>query len=240
MSNTKGAATPPKLGRVQQFKQAYDLTRRTDKLLPLWLLGSFLLGAAVGGVLMWLIPPSGGWLDITLTVFGALMFGTMAALLVFSRRAQASVYDQMDGRMGAAGAMLQGTLRRGWKTDLAVAFTKQQDVVHRVVGPPGIVLVGEGNVNRLRPLMTTERRKLERVVAETPVHEIVVGDAEGQIPLRQVVKSVTKLPKAVKPAQMTDILSRLKAFDATRSSIPLPKGPVPTSMKGLRGNLRGR
>jgi hypothetical protein len=39
---------------------------------------------------------------------------------------------------------------------------------------------------------------------------------------------------------MTDILNRLKALDATRSSIPLPKGPVPTSMKGLRGNLRGR
>jgi hypothetical protein len=49
-----------------------------------------------------------------------------------------------------------------------------------------------------------------------------------------------KLPKAVKPAEMTDILNRLKALDANRPAIPMPKGPVPTSMKGLRGNLRGR
>jgi hypothetical protein len=39
---------------------------------------------------------------------------------------------------------------------------------------------------------------------------------------------------------MTDILNRLKALDAQRSSIPVPKGPIPTSMKGMRGNMRGR
>jgi hypothetical protein len=36
------------------------------------------------------------------------------------------------------------------------------------------------------------------------------------------------------------VLNRLKALDASRSNIPLPKGPVPTSMKGLRGQMRGR
>ena len=39
---------------------------------------------------------------------------------------------------------------------------------------------------------------------------------------------------------MTDILNRLKALDANRSSIPIPKGPIPTSMKGSRQNMRGR
>ena len=34
---------------------------------------------------------------------------------------------------------------------------------------------------------------------------------------------------------MTDVLDRLKALDAERPNIPLPKGPVPTSMKGMRG-----
>jgi hypothetical protein len=48
------------------------------------------------------------------------------------------------------------------------------------------------------------------------------------------------MPKALKPAQMTDILQRIKALDANRSNIPMPKGPVPTSMKGMRGNMRGR
>jgi hypothetical protein len=132
-------------------------------------------------------------------------------------------------------------LRRGWRTEPAIAFDKQQDVVHRVVGPPGIVLIGEGtSANRLRQLMVTERRKHERVAAETPIHEVVCGNGEGEVPLPKLVRHVQKLGKSVKPAEMTDILNRLKALDATRSSIPLPKGPVPTSMKGLRGNLRGR
>jgi hypothetical protein len=128
-------------------------------------------------------------------------------------------------------------LRRGWKVEPGIAFNRQQDVAHRLVGPPGIVLIGEGNPNRLRPLLTSERRKHERVVSEATITEIVVGDAEGQVPLRRLVKHVTKLPKTLKPAEMTDVLARLKALDATRSNIPLPKGPIPTSMKGARQNM---
>jgi hypothetical protein len=88
--------------------------------------------------------------------------------------------------------------------------------------------------------MTAERRKHERVASEVPIHEVVCGNGEGQVPLPKLVKHVQKLGKSVKPAEMTDILNRLKALDATRSNIPLPKGPVPTSMKGMRGQMRGR
>ena len=35
-------------------------------------------------------------------------------------------------------------------------------------------------------------------------------------------------------------LTMRRALDANRSNIPLPKGPVPTSMKGMRQNMRGR
>jgi hypothetical protein len=112
--------------------------------------------------------------------------------------------------------------------------------VHRLVGPPGIVLIGEGNPNRLKALITSERRKHERVVAETTITDIVVGNGPGEVPLRKLVRHVSKLPRTLKPAQMTDVLARLKALDANRSNIPLPKGPVPTSMKGARQNMRGR
>jgi hypothetical protein len=145
----------------------------------------------------------------------------------------------MEGQPGAAAAALR-MLRRGWKTDPAVAFTKHQDVVHRVVGPPGIVLIGEGNPNRLKALMAAERRKHERVATDVPIHEVICGNDEGQVPLPKLVRHVSKLGRQVKPAEMTDILNRLKALDANRSNIPLPKGPLPTSMKGSRGNLRGR
>jgi hypothetical protein len=172
-------------------------------------------------------------------IFGVLI-GILGVLIVFGRRAQRAAISQIEGKPGAAAAAL-GMLRRGWKTDPAIAITKQQDVVTRVVGPPGIVLIGEGNPNRLRPLLSSERRKHERVASETPIHEVIVGYDPGQVPLAKLTRHVTKLGKRdLKGAQMTDVLMRIKALDANRSTIPMPKGPIPTSMKGMRGNLRGR
>ena len=112
--------------------------------------------------------------------------------------------------------------------------------MHRVVGPPGIVLVGEGNPHRLKTLLANERRKHERVASETPIHEVVGGNGEGEVPLPKLSAHVTKLGRNIKPAEMTDVLQRLRALDANRSTMPIPKGPVPTSMKGARGNMRGR
>jgi F0F1-type ATP synthase assembly protein I len=229
---------PEKMNRRQQFVATYRMARQSDRWLGLWLLGAFVLGAAIGFGVFWFLP-GGGPIGLIIAVVGGLLLGLLAALIVFGRRAQRSAYRQMEGRPGAAGQAL-GTLRKGWKTDPMIAFNKQQDVVHRVVGPPGIVLVGEGNPNRLRGMLTNERRKHERVASEVPIHEVVCGNGEGQVPLPRLVKHVSKLGRNVKPADLTDVLNRLKALDASRSSIPMPKGPVPTSMKGLRGQMRGR
>ena len=229
---------PEKMSRRQQFVETYRMAKKSDPRIGLWLIGSFLVAAAIGFTIFWLLPGD-GTIGIIISSVGALMFGTLTALIVFGRRAQKAAYNQMEGQPGAAAAALR-MLKRGWKTDPAVAFTRQQDVVHRVVGPPGIVLIGEGNINRLRPLLTGERRKHERVIADTPIHEIVVGREPGQVPLNKLARSVTKLGRQVKPAQMTDILNRLKALDANRSALPVPKGPVPTSMRGQRQNTKGR
>ena len=115
-----------------------------------------------------------------MAIVGGVLFGTLAALIIFGRRAQKSAYAQMEGQRGASGAALR-MLRRGWKTyEEPVAVTKQMDVVYRVVGPPGIVLIGEGSSpNRLRQLMVSERRKHERVASEIPIHEVVVRQRRG-------------------------------------------------------------
>ena len=239
--DTKKSATTgtaPETSRLKQLRETYRMTKKSDRLVGLWVLLAFLLAGAAGFVLFMVLPGE-GVLEWVLATLGGLMFGLLAALIVFGRRAQKAAYSQMEGQPGAAAAALR-MLRRGWRSDPMVAFNKQQDVVHRVVGPPGIVLIGEGNPHRLRQLMTNERRRHERVASETPIHEVVCGNDAGQVPLPRLVRHITKLGRAVKPAEMTDILNRLKALDAQRSNIPLPKGPIPTSMKGLRGNMRGR
>jgi hypothetical protein len=213
----------------------YQMTRKTDKRLGLILLGVFLVtGALAFAAFYFLIP--GSWI---FTLITAIMFGLLAALVVFGRRAQKAQYAQIEGQPGAAAAAL-GQLRRGWKVEPGIAFNRQQDLVHRVVGPPGIVLVGEGNPGRLKALLATERRKHERVTSETPIHEIVSGDSPGAVPVPKLSRHVTKLGRSIKPAEMTDVLQRLKALDANRPNIPVPKGPMPTSMKGARQNMRGR
>ncbi|GCD88662.1 DUF4191 domain-containing protein [Nocardioides sp. LS1] len=234
----KAPTDPEKMSRRRQFVETYRMAKKTDPRLGLLLVVAFLVAAVVGFAVFWFLP-GGGVIGLVIAIVGAILFGSLAALIVFGRRAQKAAYGQMEGQPGAAAAALR-MLKRGWRTDPAVAFTKQQDIVHRVVGPPGIVLIGEGNPNRVRQLLAGERRKHERVVSDAPVHEIVCGNGEGEVPLPKLARHVQKLGRSVKPAEMTDILNRLKALDANRSAIPMPKGPVPTSMKGMRGNMRGR
>ncbi|CAM3852146.1 DUF4191 domain-containing protein [Nocardioides zeicaulis] len=231
------ATTPT--SRRGQIMQTYQMAKRSDPRLGLILFATFVVAALVGFGLLTLLPGS-GVLSLVLSIIGAFLIGLLAALLLFGRRAQNAAYTQMEGQPAAAAGALQ-MLRRGWKVDPVVGFTKQQDVVHRVVGPPGIVLVGEGSSpSRVKQLLATERKKHERVAYEVPIHEVVCGRGDGEVPLPKLVRHVQKLGRSVKPAEITDILQRLKALDAQRGKLPLPKGPVPTSMKGMRSQQRGR
>ena len=230
----KDAAAPEKEGRLKQIALVYKMTKKTDPRIGLILLGVFVVATAIAYGVFYLVP--GPWpLDLATSV----LIGVLSALILFGRRAQKSQYAQIDGQPGAAAAVL-GQLKRGWKVDPGIAFNRQQDLVHRVVGPPGIVLVGEGNPTRLKSLLANERRKHERVASETPIFEVVSGTGAGAVPVPKLSRHVTKLGRNIKPSEMTDVLQRLRALDANRSNMPIPKGPVPTSMKGARGNMRGR
>lgn len=225
-------AAPPK-GRVRQIAQAYRITKQQDKRIGWVLLAWFLVvGLLVGTLAWWLVHPVFG------VVLGILS-GLIAVLVVFGRRAERAAYAQVEGQAGAAAGALQ-MLRKGWVVKPAIGFTKNQDVVHRVVGRPGVVLVGEGQPSRVRHLLVAEKKKHARLAGAVPVYDIVVGDGDGAVPLPKLVKHIQKLPKNIRPAEMTELVQRLRALDAMRPQAPLPKGPMPTSAKGARRMMQGR
>jgi len=229
---------PSQMSRTQQVVESWKLTRQTDPaVLPLTA-GAFIVGAVVGFVVFWILPGTGilGWV---LSVIGAVLVGAVLALLIFGRRAQAAAYKRIDGQPGAAAGALN-MLRRGWTSTPAVGFNKNQDVVHRVIGPPGVVLVGEGSSgSRVRALLATERTKHQRVLPDYPITEIVCGNGPDEVPLPKLVAKVSRMKRQVSPSEITDIINRLKALDAQRGTLPMPKGPMPTSMKGMRKQMRG-
>ena len=151
------------------------------------LLGVFLLSGAfvtfVAGV--WLSR----WIGVPLGV----MTGLMVTMIVFGRRVEKAAYAQVEGQAGAAAAALQ-MLRRGWDVKPAIAFTKNQDVVHRVVGRPGIVLVGEGNPHRVRNLLAVERKKHARLADASRSPRWSRATTRGGARAK-LVRHVQKLPK---------------------------------------------
>ena len=235
MSNS--VPTPAK-GRLGQMRQAYQITKRSDRNIGLILLLTFLVVGGAFAALGYFLFGT-GWIGLTITIVFGLLTGILGVLIVFGRRAEKAAYAQVEGQRGAAAGALQ-MLRRGWEVKPAVSFNKNQDVVHRIVGRPGIILVGEGSPNAVRGLIAAEVKKHARVGGESvPVTGIIVGKDEGQVPLTKLVKHVQKLPKKIKPAQMAELVYKLKALDAMRPAAPMPRGPVPTSMKGNRKAMRG-
>ena len=211
---------PSRREKWGQLKVAFAMTRKADsRMLPL-AIGTFVITLALFVLIGVLINH-----PVYVGIIG-LPIAALATAVVFGRRVQKTAFTQVEGQLGAGAAVLQN-MRGNWRVTPAVGFTKEQDLLHRVIGRPGIVLVGEGHPGRVRGLIVAEKRALARVVGETPVYDVVVGDAEGQIPLKGLEKHFLRLPRNIKPAQVNALETRLKALRGS-SPMPIPKGPMPT------------
>ncbi|HUS22022.1 MAG TPA: DUF4191 domain-containing protein [Aeromicrobium sp.] len=231
-------ATEMPKGRLRQLIQAYRITKKGDPTLPLRLLAWFVVVGGIGAMAM-LVLFNRDLVGIVIAVVFGLMSGLLAVLIVLGRRAEHAAYAQIEGQPGAAAGALQ-MLKRGWDVKPAVAFTRNQDLVHRVIGRPGVVLVGEGNPSRVKQLLATEKTKHQRIASDdAPVHTIVVGNGDGEVKLTKLVRHVQKMKKEIQPATQTAIMQKMKALDAMRPAAPMPRGPMPTSAKGARRQMRG-
>jgi hypothetical protein len=215
-----------------RVRMAFTVTRKNDRLLLPLLIGTFVL---VTGGLIGVGFAIGHWLSFL--IFGVL-FGVLATLIVFGRRASRAAYTEIEGRPGAAGSVLNG-LRGAWRVQLGVSFTRNQDLVHLAVGRPGIVLVGEGSPHRVQQLLIQEKRRYARAAPDVPVYDISVGDGAGQVSIRRLQSHLTKLPRNMKPARVRELDNRLRALGG---GPPIPKGPMPQPgriPKGARRGMRG-
>jgi hypothetical protein len=211
--------------RIRQIRAAFKQLREVDnKAIVLILLGGTL--GLLLGVGFALLMPIGIW---AMPIFG-LMFGTLGALVVFNRRLQKAQYAAIEGQPGAAAAVLNN-LRGQYFVTPAVAVNAKQDMVHRVIGRCGVVLVGEGSGQRVKGLLAKERKRLKRVVGDTTITTLVVGDNSGQISLKKLQSTVTKLPRELKKQEVPRLERKLKPLDP---GAPVPKGIDPMAVVGRK------
>jgi hypothetical protein len=222
----KAARAEKRAGRRETWRnvrQAFTLTRRNDpRLIPYLIIAGVLTAAVVYFVVSLFAGP---YLPIPIAVLA----GAVVALLVFSRRAQTSMYSQAEGTPGAAAWVLQNNLRGDWRATPTVAGTSQLDAVHRLVGRPGVVLVGEGAPHRVRGLIAQEKKRVARVAGDTPIYDVIVGTDDGEVPLRRLNNYLFKLPRNLSKEQVSALDKRLQALGGGKP--PLPGGPMPTGAK---------
>src|SRR6266699_1335763 len=211
---TADQATP---GRLRQIGMVAGLIRKSNpRALPIVaasgvaVLALFALAGLLTGTAALLIP-----LGVPL--------GLMTAMIIFGRFAQSAQYAAVAGQPGAAAAIVQ-SMRGNWMVTPAIAGNRNMDIVHRVVGKPGVILIGEGSPNGLASLLSAEKRKIARIAYAVPITELQVGDEKGQIPVRQLQRTLMKMNRELKPAAVNDLNSRLKALP---SSLQAPRGPMP-------------
>ena len=233
----KASTDPADMGRLRQIGRAYQVTHEYDKPLPFLLLGAFLLPIVLGVVIALLTD-----VPLLYLILLSVLVGILLAMIMLVQRAKAGTYKRYAGQAGSAEVAL-GMLPKQWISSPVIAANRSKDVVHRTLGPGGLVLIGEGESGRVRQLLASEVKKHERVAYGITVTTIVMGDKPGQVPLSKLADHIRKLPKTLPPNQVTDIKLRLRALDAVRPTIPLPKGPMPTNqrqVKGARQAMRGR
>lgn len=220
MVDKYSAADMQNAGRLKQMRMVAGLVHRQNpKAMPL-IIGS---GLAIMLVLVLVGVLLGQW---TLIPLGVLL-GALVMMILFGRFAQSAQYSAIEGQAGAAAAVLQ-SMRGNWTVTPGVNANRNMDVVHRAVGRPGVVLVGEGMPARVAGLLANEKRKTARVAHDVPIFEFQVGNGEGQVPVSKLQKKVMRLPRTLKPAAVSDLNYRLKAL---QPSLQMPKGPLPKNVR---------
>jgi hypothetical protein len=219
-----------KVGFVERLKQigmVFRFTAKQDKwfvpLVVAAVLIPILLTVIAGIVLSWIWIPLG------------IMLALLAVLIVLNLRSNTAMLNAIEGQPGAA-TQIMSSLRGNWRVkEQPVAFTVNNDFVHLVLGPPGVVLVAEGDPNRVRGLLGEQKRRLGKVIGQTQLYDIVIGNDDGQVSLRKLRTHLMRLPRNLSGKEINSLDRALTALTAKPQ---MPKGGLPKEFRPPRSMMR--
>jgi hypothetical protein len=219
------ATDPASLGRFRQLAMTITFVRKANpRALPIALAAGLVVLAAL--VVVGLLSSS--VVLLVLYIVLGLIAGTMTAMTILGQYQKRAQYAAIEGQPGAAAHIVQNMSRmrgmRGNWTVTTVAGNMNMDMVHRVVGRPGVILIGEGSPAGLATLISAEKKKIARIAYGKPIIELRIGNGKGQVPIRELQRKLLTLPRAIKPADVRELNNRLKAMP---SSLKAPRGPMP-------------
>jgi len=213
--------------RLKQIGQVFTFTARQDKWFVPLIVAAVLIPLALTVLLVLL---GFGWVWIPVGVMVALL----ATLIVLNLRSNAAMMNAAEGQPGAAASIMEN-MRGDWRVRPAASSTTQFDMVHVVIGRPGVILLGEGQAQRVRNLMGQEKRRLSKVIGNAPMYDYVIGTQEGELSIRKLRTTMMKLPRNLTGKDVNALDKRLAALMARPQ---MPKGAIPKNMRPSKGAFR--
>jgi hypothetical protein len=213
--------------RLKQIGQVFSFTAKQDKWFIPLLVAAVLIPLALTavGVLLGL-----GWAWVPIGVMVALL----AALIVLNLRSNAAMMNAAEGQPGAAASIVEN-MRGDWRVRPAASSTTQFDMVHIVIGRPGVILLGEGQPQRVRTMIGQEKRRLSKVIGNAPMYDYVIGTGDGELSIRKLRTTVMKLPRNLTGKDVNALDKRLAALMARPQ---MPRGAIPKNMRPSKGAFR--
>jgi Domain of unknown function (DUF4191) len=211
--------------RLKQIGQVFSFTAKQDKWFVPLLAAAVLIPLALT-VLTVLLGFGYIWIPI------GVMVALLAALIVLNLRSNAAMMNAAEGQPGAAASIVEN-MRGDWRVRPAASSTTQFDMVHVVIGRPGVILLGEGQPQRVRSLIGQEKRRLSKVIGNAPMYDYMIGQGEGELSIRKLRTTVMKLPRNLTGKDVNALDKRLAALMARPQ---MPKGAIPKNMRppGIR------
>jgi hypothetical protein len=218
---------------MRQLWRLYKVTAKNDPSSVWFSAFGFLLALAAGSLIGFLLGGGEPW-SLTLWTITGITSGLLIAMITMSRRAERSAYRQIEGQAGAVSAVLNSQLRRSWRvTPAPIAINpKSREAVYRMIGKPGVVLIGEGQSPRVSQMLQDEARKIQRIAPGVTIHQLKVTMDDSGVRIYNLLKTVYGLKKSLSRAEVTAVANRVESLGGF--SMPIPKGIDPLRVRPPR------